>query len=156
MRPTHNIGYLLQHLSSVLAKQSDQVLQEQLGLGLSQFKILMALQWNPHTQQRQIAETLGQTEASVSRQIKLMIRRGLLSSTVSPDNRREHLTTPTTKGIKLTEVALGLLNRYHAPTFGVLTDKQKAQLAEILVTIHRQACQPGRLAACDHPLSLET
>ncbi|HSX23988.1 MAG TPA: MarR family winged helix-turn-helix transcriptional regulator, partial [Candidatus Saccharimonadales bacterium] len=73
MGPTNNIGYLLQHLSGVLAKQSDQALQERLGIGFSQFKILRVLQHSPQTQQRQIAEWIGKTEASISRQIKLMI-----------------------------------------------------------------------------------
>jgi DNA-binding MarR family transcriptional regulator len=67
MKPTNNIGYLMQRLSFLLARQSDQVLQEQLGIGFSQFKILMALGWDPSCQQRHIADKLGQTEASVAR-----------------------------------------------------------------------------------------
>ena len=80
MRPTNTIGYLLQHVSSLLAKQSDQVLQEQLGIGLAQFKILRTLQTEPRTPQREIAFNLGQTEASISRQVKLMIADGLLQN----------------------------------------------------------------------------
>ena len=154
MRPTNNIGYLLQHLSSVLAKQSDQVLQDRLGIGFSQFKILMVLQWHPDVQQRQIAESLGQTEASISRQIKLMLERGWLESKVSKTNRREHLTMPTTKGIRLTEQARDVLNEYHAPMFGQLTQKQIEQMLDTLVTMHSYACQPGKVGACDHPLSI--
>ena len=154
MRPTNNIGYLLQHVSSVLAKQSDQALQERLGIGFSQFKILMVLQWNPHTQQRQIAEALGQTEASISRQIKLMLDRGWLQITVSPKNRREHITTPTAKGIRMTEEAREVLNEYHNPMFRNLTDKQIEQVLEGLVIMHRYTCQPGKVGACDHPLGV--
>ena len=154
MRPTNNIGYLMQHLASVLAKQSDQVLQEQLGIGFSQFKILMALQWNPHTQQRHIAESLGQTEASISRQIKLMLDRGLLQSQVSPKSRREHLTTPTAKGIKLTEAAREVLNQYHGPMFENLGDKERQQLLESLISMHQYTCRTGKIAACQHPLGI--
>ena len=100
MKPTNNIGYLLQHTASTLARQSDQVLQERLGVGFSQFKILMTLQWNPGVQQKHIAESLGQTEASISRQIKLMHEAGLLQSKVSERNKREHITTLTRKGEK--------------------------------------------------------
>ncbi len=154
MHPTGNIGYLLQHLSSVLAKQSDQTLQERLGVGLSQFKILMILQWHPNIRQRQIAEALGQTEASISRQIKLMHTRGWLQTTISPVNRREHITSPTAKGIRLAQKALDLLNDHHAPTFGQLSEKQTSVLLESLTLMHNHVCQSGKVGACDHPMGL--
>ena len=140
MGPTKNVGYLLQHLSFVLQRHSDQVLQEQLGIGFSQFKILMVLQWNPSVKQRKIAERLGQTEASISRQISLLKKEGLLTRVASPENRRQHLTRPTPKGEKLTDKALEILNNYHAPMFAQLSDKQQQQLQEILSTMHAFVC----------------
>jgi len=148
MRPTNNIGYLIQHLASALARQSDQVLQERLGLGFSQFKLLMLLQWSPHIQQRQIAESLGQTEASISRQVKLMHDKGLLQTTINPKNRREHITTLTSKGLRLTEEALNVLNNYHAPMFARLSEKQQERFLETLGIMHDCACQPGKAGAC--------
>lgn len=147
MEPTNFIGYLLQHVSFSLARQSDQVLQEQLGIGLSQFKIMMVLKWNPNVQQRHIADSLGQTEASISRQIKLMHDNGLLQTTISPHNRREHITTLTAKGERMTQEAFSVLNRYHAPTFDELSEKQKKQLVDTLKQLHGQICKgdkPGR------------
>lgn len=151
MSPTNNIGYLLQHLSSVLAKQSDQALQERLGIGFSQFKILRVLEHSPHTQQRQIAEWLGQTEASISRQIKLMIQKGLLQTTISPKNRREHLTSPTTKGMRMTEEAINVLNATHSDMFAEIGAKQQQQLLDILSNMHQFTCQTGKIGACHHP-----
>lgn len=98
MHPTNDIGYLLNHLAFVLSHQSDQVLHEQLGIGFSQYKIMMVLWWNPSIQQRQIADRLGQTEASISRQIKLLHDKSLLSTRISPENRRKHITALTFKG----------------------------------------------------------
>ncbi len=140
MRPTNNIGYLLNHLAFMLSRQSDQVLQEQLGIGFSQFKIMMALKWNPSVQQKQIAERLGQTEASISRQIKLLHSKGLLSTRISSENKREHITTLTSKGEKLTEKAMQVLNSYHAPTFAALSEEQQQTLLEILNTMHDAVC----------------
>ena len=54
-----NLGYLLQHVATMLARQSDQVLQEQLGIGFAQFKILMLLGQEDAHQQREIAVRLG-------------------------------------------------------------------------------------------------
>ncbi len=147
MKPTNHIGYLLQHIAFSLARQSDQVLQEQLGFGLSQFKIMMVLQWNPNVQQRHIADSLGQTEASISRQIKLMHEQGLLQTTISPHNRREHITTLTAKGARMAQEALSVLARYHAPAFGVLSDKQQKLFIEMLKALHGEICKgdkPGR------------
>lgn len=152
MHPTNALGYLLQHVSSILAKQSDQVLQERLGIGFSQFKILMALQWNPATGQRQIADALGQTEASISRQIALMHDRGLLSTSINPKNRRQHLTTLTSKGLQLSEAALESLHNFHEPTFSALNPKQRGQLLEHLTILHQQACSEEGADTCHDSL----
>jgi len=151
MRPTNKIGYLLQHVSFVLARQADQALQEQLGIGFSQYKILMMLQHNPHVQQKQIAESLGQTEASISRQIKLLHEKAMLTTRINPANRRVHITTPTPKGIKMTEAARAVFQDVYGPMFAGISDKQQQQLIEGLESMHDFACQPGKTAACDHP-----
>lgn len=143
-----NIGYLLQHTATSLSRQSDQILGERLGIGYSQFKIMIVLQWNPAVRQRQIAERLGQTEASVSRQIKLMHEEGLLQSTVRPENRREHITTLTRKGERLADEASSLLNQYHEPIFAVLSEKQQRQFAEALDKMHQVICGGDRIGRC--------
>lgn len=142
-----NLGYLLQHTASTIARQSDQVLQERLGIGLSQYKILTVLQWHTNVQQKQIAENLGQTEASISRQIKLMLEDGLLQTTISPRNRREHITTLTRKGHRLADEAVNVLDGYHGPMWESLSEKGQKQLMEQLEKLHHETCRgekPGR------------
>jgi DNA-binding MarR family transcriptional regulator len=151
MGPVITIGYLLQHTATILMRQSDQVLQERLGIGMSQFRLLMMLRRNPNVQQRKLAECLGQTEASISRQIKLLCEKGLLGVRVNPKSRREHVTMPTAKGLKITEAALEMLEQYHMPMFELLTPKQQQQLIESLAKFHHYTCAPGRPFACDHP-----
>jgi len=153
MQPTNNIGYLLNHLAFMLGRQSDQVLQEQLGIGFSQFKIMMVLGWNPSIQQRQIADKLGQTEASISRQIKLMQKQGLLSTKINPENRRVHITRLTPKGERLTEQALRVLNNYHAPTFAHLSEKQQKSLIDILTVMHEAVCGTDKTSLYHHSYS---
>ena len=82
-----NTGFLLQHLSAKLGKQNDLILQEELGIGYSQFKLLVVIQWQPSLGQKKIAKKLSQTEASISRQIKLMLDDGLLQITTDPKDR---------------------------------------------------------------------
>lgn len=140
MRLNNSIGYLLQHTASLMAKQNEQVLQEKLGFGMSQFKILRTLQAKVSTTQREIAVMLGQTEASISRQVKLMLDDGLLSITVSPTNRREHVVVSTSKGLHATEAALEILADHYRPIFQELGETEQAKLLEGLQKFHGLLC----------------
>ena len=150
MAISNNLGYLLNHVAFVMARQSDQVLLERLGLGFSQFKIMMVLQAKPNIQQKEIAEKLGQTEASISRQIKLLTEQGLLQSVRRPENRREHITTLTSKGERYTDEGMDILNNYHAPVFAALSEKQQAAFIDALQTMHGQSCDDSRPGSCHH------
>lgn len=152
MGPTNNLNYLLNHLAAVTGKQSDQVLREQLGIGLSQYRILMVLEWNPRIGQKSIADSLGQTEASISRQIKLLQQKGLLASRSDPNNRRKHITAPTPLGMQVTEAATNIQRRNFGPAFANLGDDKLQQLILTLQQLHKIVCQPGKLGACDHQL----
>ncbi len=145
--PVDNIGYLLNHVAFIMGRHSDQVLLERLGLGFSQFKIMMVLRLNPHIRQKAIAEKLGQTEASISRQIKLLHEQNMLQSVPRPDNRREHITTLTTKGERLIDEAFDILNTYHAPVFDALNPKQQKVFIECLHIMHQQTCG-GQIDNC--------
>jgi DNA-binding MarR family transcriptional regulator len=151
MDHTHNLDYLLEHTASIIHRQSDQVLQERLGIGLSQFKILMMLQLRPHTQQRELADSLGQTEASISRQIKLLVERGMLLVEVNPHNRREHRTATTTKGIKIAQAAQEVVSEYYTPLMAQLSEKEQQQFIEMQTKIHAYVCGSGKSFACDQP-----
>jgi len=144
------ISYILQHTATILARQSDQTLQERLGVGMSQLKLLMILDRRPNIQQRTLAECLGQTEASISRQIKLLCEKGLLIIRINPKSRREHITVPTAKGVKMTEAALDVLTQYNQPMLDLLTEKQQQQFREMLIKIHGHVCAAGKPFACDH------
>ncbi len=140
MRSSNKIGFLIQHLALSLGHTNDQVLQEQLGIGFSQFKLMMVLQKMPHIQQKQIANALNQTEASISRQIKLLQDKQLLRTLVSPKNRREHINTLTPKGVRYAEEARRILGDYYQPMFAKLNDKDQEQLLKHLGALHDFVC----------------
>lgn len=143
MQTTDNVGFLIHHTAFSLGRQSDQILQERLGVGFSQFKIMRVLERKPQVQQKHIAQALGQTEASISRQIKLLQEKGLLQSVVSPQNRREHITTLTPRGVRFTEEAMNILATYFEPTFNHLSEKQQRAMVEGLRILHEQLCMSG-------------
>lgn len=150
MQPANNLGYLLSHVASVMSKQADQILQKELGLGLSQFKILMVLQKNERVQQRFIADSLGQTEASISRQIQLLQDKGLLTSKRDLKNLRQRITVPTTDGLALTKTAMTTINKHLQPELAQMSQPAFDALMTNLHDLHEIVCQPGKTGACDH------
>lgn len=146
-------GYIFQHTATMLYRQSDQILQERLGIGMSQFKLLMVLHNHEHIQQRALADYLGQTEASISRQIKLLCEKGMLAIHINPKNRREHNAVLTAKGVRLAEAAGETLKEYYAPAWQQLSDKERSQLMNAMEKLHAYVCQEGKTFACDHPFS---
>lgn len=141
MTTTTNIGYLIQHLATSLARQTEEILQDDVGITFSQFKILMVLQDHPQLQQKQIAERLAQTEASISRQIAGLEDDDLIKIAMNPNNRREHRTTLTIKGVRQIDRAREELNRYYQPMFEQLTNQQQEELLNALSVMHEYTCQ---------------
>ena len=140
MSQQNDLAQLMHHMVALLSRESDQMLQEQLGIGLSQYKILSTLHEHPHVQQRLIAQMLGQTEASISRQIGLLTNRGMLQAIPNPSNLREHITDLTPRGLRMIEAAEVVLANYHERFFTGLSSKQQSQMLERLESLHRTVC----------------
>lgn len=156
MPPIADTGYLFDHVASVLHRQIDQILQERLGIGLSQFKMLALIEWRPGVTQRELANNLGQTEASISRQIGVLVNKGLLVSHVDPAERRRHLAALSTKGAKLLLAAHEVLATAYEPMFAHLNPREKEQLQKVLARLHEYTCAPGKRIACDTSGDIET
>lgn len=135
METKNSLGFTLHSLSFMLDHQSDLFLQERFGIGFSQFKILMALMRHTNVQQRDIAEYLGQTESSISRQIQTMIEDGFVSSRRDSNDHRQRVTQLTAKGEKLARTAMAGLEKHYAPMFDTLSDRKQMELAELIDTL---------------------
>jgi DNA-binding MarR family transcriptional regulator len=130
-----SLGFLFQNVSSSLARYSDNALQKNIGIGYSQYKILSCLVMKKDTRQIDIAHILGQTEASVSRQVKIIKERGLVNIKINPINHREHLLELTQNGYLLYDTATRLLNDIYLPVFDVLGENQVLEFKKSLSII---------------------
>lgn len=137
-----DFGSRLHHLVSLMSHESDQLLLEQLGIGLAQYKILRVVNEHPHIQQRAIANELGQTEASISRQVKILQGKLMLVTRVNPHNHREHLTDLTERGLRTVVAADAILGKYHSAVTAKLNTKQLQTLNNLLDAIHDEICSP--------------
>lgn len=138
----------LLHISAMLSRQTDQILQERLGIGVSQFRILALLEPGQGVRQRVIADQLGQTEASISRQIKLLATKSLVEVAKSAESRRDRNVLLTIKGVKLTEAAKDVLEACHSPLVQLLTDRQRKHVSAALDALHAEICSSSQFA-CD-------
>jgi DNA-binding MarR family transcriptional regulator len=132
--PYQSTGYLLNRLAFSLSRQSDQILLERLGIGMSQYIIMHILQLQPSIQQRVIAKQLGQTEASISRQMKILANQSLLEVRTNPQNRREHVIILTIKGERIIDEANNILDEFHKSVFEKIGDKNYKNFAELIST----------------------
>lgn len=88
----------LLHLTYVLQQLSDDQLLAKAGVGLSQTRIMSVLNNSVPRSQRVIAQLLQQTEANVSRQLKVMHKYGLVSITKNKKDARQRDVKLTVKG----------------------------------------------------------
>lgn len=140
---------MIHHLGSSMDRQTDVLLQDKFNIGFSQFKILLALREQNAVNQLSIAKYLGQTEASVSRQIKLLIGMGLISSRKNPANRRQAITTLTPRGSHVITQATNALEIHYAPMFSQLSPAQLDAFSKVLDSLHVRICSTGLPGSCN-------
>jgi DNA-binding MarR family transcriptional regulator len=110
----------LLHLSYVLQHTADAELLSEARVGLSQVRIMSGLSNNSPRSQRYLSAELNQTEANISRQLKVMKSRGLVSITKNKKDGRQRDVTLTSKGRQKYQKARKLLNKQQAEIFRML------------------------------------
>lgn len=139
-----NIGSLVHKVAAALDNGSDEVLSSRFDIGLSQFRILLILLENDGAKQITLADNLSQSEASISRQARVMEKKGLVIVRINLSSRREKLIFLTRKGALTARKAIVALNNYHAPLFDHLSARQQEDLMDTLTTILRYAEKKSR------------
>lgn len=141
--------FLIHHLAFVLARKSEQALEERLGIGISQFRILSSIDNNPKYRQRDIAEGLNQTEAGISRQMKVMSQQGLLTVATSSRDHRQHILKLTPKGKKMLLAGQDILNSLYDDMQKGMNPKQVQEIVESAKKLHAALCPNGK--SCSFP-----
>jgi DNA-binding MarR family transcriptional regulator len=84
-----------------LQQSADDLLADKCGVGLSQVRMLTALDKSVARSQRHVAVSLGQTEANVSRQLRAMKKEGLVHITKNKKDHRQRDVSLTPKGYRV-------------------------------------------------------
>lgn len=114
----------LLHLTYVLQQLSDENLLKATGVGLSQTRIMSVLHSSiPHSQ-RAVASLLQQTEANVSRQLKVMQRQGLVSVVKNKKDARQRDVKLTRKGESKYKASVKVLQTQEKELLRLLDNKR--------------------------------
>jgi DNA-binding MarR family transcriptional regulator len=96
------LWFLVRRVASLYDKLGEALFRRRLGISLAQFLVLSVVDAHPGMiNQQAIADRLGLTKGTVSRQIDNAVAAGLMTVGTSPHSRREHVIALTTEGTAL-------------------------------------------------------
>lgn len=93
---------LIHRVAGLMDRQGDALFRQELGVSLAQFLVLSVVDAHPGPlSQQAIADRVGLTKGSVSRQIDHAVAAGLMTVRVAPHTRRENAVALTEAGTAL-------------------------------------------------------
>jgi DNA-binding MarR family transcriptional regulator len=96
------LWYLIRRAAGLMDHQGETLLRRELGISLAQFLVLSVVDAHPGPlSQQAIADRVGLTKGSVSRQIDHAVAVGLMTVRVASHTRRENAVTLTEAGTAL-------------------------------------------------------
>jgi DNA-binding MarR family transcriptional regulator len=128
---TPRLYWQIQKLAFLLEKKADESLKDQLGIGFAQYKVLEAINQNMLARQNMIADMLDQTEASISRQIKILQKKGLITVSDVMGNKRARELSLTRIGEEVVRNAENVLDVSQAQVMGGLSYQEQRLLQEL-------------------------
>ncbi len=109
--------FLVRKAASLIDREGESIFRDGLGITMAQFMVLSVVDAHPGTfNQQAVADLLGLTKGTVSRQIDAASRSGLLTAEVSETSRRENLVKLTAAGTALVrrgDAMVASANREH-------------------------------------------
>ncbi len=123
-------AYNLRRASRLVTQAFDQALKP-VGLKITQFSLLVSFILSPDSNLAQLAKALGMDRTTLSRNLRLLEKRGLVRMKPGED-RREHLVKITEAGKDAVQKALPLWNQAQQRVVGSVGAKRWAAMAKDL------------------------
>jgi DNA-binding MarR family transcriptional regulator len=110
--------FLVRKSASLMDRAGEALFREVLDISLPQFMVLSVIDAHPGTfNQQDVADLLGLTKGTVSRQIEIARSAGLLTAEVSANSRREKSIALTPAGTELVRRGDQILNETNVTLF---------------------------------------
>lgn len=120
--------FMLQKSLFFFDKMADQVLRKETQLTLAQFHVLMMIYMHGTASQQVVAEMLQNTQASVSRQVSILLDKKCVTRVQNPLNKREYRLTNTALGTSLVKKSVKALDKILKDVFGAVSEKDKEKI----------------------------
>jgi DNA-binding MarR family transcriptional regulator len=109
------LWYLVRRTAALMDREGDALCRRELGISLAQFLVLSVVDAYPgHLSQQAVADRLGLTKGTVSRQIDAAAAAGLMTVQVAAHTRREHAVALTEAGTALVRKGDALMEESRA------------------------------------------
>jgi DNA-binding MarR family transcriptional regulator len=128
---TPRLYWQIHKLAFLLEKRADDSLRTELGIGFAQYKVLEAINQNMLARQNMVAAMLDQTEASISRQIKILQKKGLIVVSEVMGNKRAKELSLTAIGDEMVRHAEEVLDVTQAQIIGGLSYQEQRLFQEL-------------------------
>jgi DNA-binding MarR family transcriptional regulator len=116
------LWYLIRRLAALMDREGDALCRRELGISLAQFLVLSVVDAYPgHLSQQAVADRLGLTKGTVSRQIDAAVAAGLMTVQVASHTRRENAVALTGAGTALVREGDALMHDSREAMLGAFT-----------------------------------
>lgn len=119
------LWYLIRRLAALMDREGDALCRRELGISLAQFLVLSVVDAYPGPlSQQAIADRLGLTKGTVSRQIDNAVAAGLMTVQVAAHTRRENAVALTSAGTAVVRDGDALMQDSRSALLGAVTSKE--------------------------------
>ena len=124
---------LVRRVAGLMDRSGEALFRSSLGISQAQFLVLSVVDAHPgRLNQQAVADRLGLTKGTVSRQIDAAVAAGLMTVEVSPQSRRENVVALTPAGTRLVRKGDRLVDREQLATMPELSAADLAATLRVL------------------------
>jgi DNA-binding MarR family transcriptional regulator len=128
---------LTRRVAGLMDRSGEALLRPSLGISMAQYLVLSVVDAHPGPlNQQAVADRLGLTKGTVSRQIDAAVAAGLMTVEVSPESRRENLVALTPQGTRLVRRGDRLVDREQLATMPQLDAADVAATLRVLRAVN--------------------
>jgi DNA-binding MarR family transcriptional regulator len=143
-----NVPALLVFLANKLTTSASGLYREHFGVGTTEWRIMALLAIEPDIAAKRICEVIGFDKAAVSRTLKVLDDRGLISVRPLPNNSRSAALTLTARGRKLHDRIIMIALERERRLLSCLAPDEVEHLIDMLNRMH------AGLGAVDRPIDI--
>ncbi len=137
------LWYLVRRVATSLDRQGELLFRAELGISMAQFLVLSVVDAHPgRLNQQTVADRLGLTKGTISRQIDAAVAAGLIVVGRSPHSRRENTVALTPKGTDLVRRGDEMFERSRPALTADLDPGDLAATLRVLAGLSQKLDQP--------------